>query len=190
MILDKKDLLYYLQEDRRAMGITKRKRPKYNDEIWKFAIILRKHEYYSNIKRTLYSTIMKKMYGFLHVKKGFKLGFDIPINVFGSGLRINHFGLIIVNPNARVGINCDIHQGVNIGQNLKYGDVPVLGDNIWIGPGAKIFGKISIANNIAIGANSVVNKSFDEENITIAGTPSKKIRNNGTKKMAMMGNII
>ena len=55
----------------------------------------------------------------------------------------------------------------------------IIGDNVWIGPGAKIFGKIFIADNIAIGANSVVNRSFAEQNITIAGIPAKKIKDSG-----------
>lgn len=52
---------------------------------------------------------------------------------------------------------------------------------MYIGPGAKIFGDIFIADNIAIGANAVVNKSFYESNITIAGVPAKKISNKGSK---------
>jgi len=108
------------------------------------------------------------------------LGFDIPINTFGPGLKINHFGLIVVNGNARIGAFCDIHQGVNIGQHgINIDDVPTIGDNVWIGPGAKIFGKITIASRCAIGANAVVNRSFNEENISIAGIPAKKISDTG-----------
>ena len=36
-----------------------------------------------------------------------------------------------------------------------------------------------LRNGIAIGANSLVNKSFEEQNIAIAGCPAKKISNNG-----------
>ena len=110
------------------------------------------------------------------------MGWDIPINTFGPGLKINHFGLIVVNQNAKIGAFCDIHQGVNIGQhgNNQF-DVPTIGDNVWIGPGAKIFGKISIGSGIAIGANAVVNNDFEENNITIAGIPAKKISNSGNK---------
>ncbi len=74
-----------------------------------------------------------------------QLGFDIPIGVFGPGLRINHTGLLIVNKHAKIGAFCDIHQGVNIGQNHHEKDVPTIGDHVWIGPGAKLFGDIYIA---------------------------------------------
>ena len=52
---------------------------------------------------------------------------------------------------------------------------PIIGDNVTIDPGCKIFNEITIADDIRIGANSVVNKSFDEKGITIAGSPAKKI---------------
>ena len=44
-----------------------------------------------------------------------KLGFSIPINVLGSGLSLPHRGNIIVNPQTKIGENCRIHVGVNIG---------------------------------------------------------------------------
>lgn len=56
-----------------------------------------------------------------------------------------------------------------------------MGNNVYIGPGAKLFGRIEIADGIAIGANAVVNKSFLENNISIAGIPAKKIGNMGTR---------
>ena len=43
-----------------------------------------------------------------------------------------------------------------------------------------IVGKIHIADNIAIGANSFVARSFFEEGITIAGAPAKKISEKGS----------
>ena len=58
-----------------------------------------------------------------------------------------------------------------------------LGNNVYIGPGAKIFGDIKIADGIAIGANSVVNKSFTEPNIGIAGVPAQKINDKGSEKL-------
>lgn len=47
-----------------------------------------------------------------------------------------------------------------------------------------MLGDVRLADNIAVGANAVVNKSFDEENIAIAGVPAKKISNNGRKVWA------
>ncbi|MDF2571619.1 MAG: cysEA [Sporomusa sp.] len=191
MIKNKKDLLYYLEEDKRSLGKSKRKRPYFiGEEIWKFEIVLRKHEYYSNINCNVIQNVLKIYYAFLHYKKGIKLGFSIPVNTFGHGLRINHYRLLVVNQNARIGKNCDIHQGVNIGQNKNAQDVPTIGDNVWIGPGAKIFGKITIPDCAAIGANAVVTKSFFEKNITLVGSPARKLKDSGTLEMATAKDII
>lgn len=153
---------------------------KSSDKILLFQRVLRFHEYYANNKsKSMFHRFMFYYYSMRHSFLGYKLGFDIPINVFAEGLRINHWGLIIINPNVRIGRYCDIHQGVNIGvQGYNDSDCPIIGDNVWIGPGVKMFGKIEIADNCQIGANAVVNKSFKETGISIAGVPAKKISNN------------
>ena len=175
-IASKQDLKHFLEMDKRALGIT-RKRPRpFVDKVWKFQIVLRKHEYWTNCTN---NKAMKLLYAFLHYNLGTKLGFSIPCNVFGAGLRINHYGLIVVNPEAKIGQWCDIHQGVNIGVNLEEGSVPTLGDNVYIGPGAKIFGKVQIGDNVMIGANAVVTKSFAEGCCRIAGVPAKKFSDEG-----------
>lgn len=177
MIQTKSDLAYYLKEDQSALGLSwLEKPPFFGYEVWKFQIYLRKYEYYHNVQQSFVHNFLRKYYKLKTGKLGLKLGFSIPPNVFGPGLRINHYGLIVVNENAKIGANCDIHQGVNIGQNKNAEDVPTLGNNVWIGPGAKLFGKIHIADNIKIGANAVVNKSFTETGITIAGIPAQEIQ--------------
>ncbi|MCE5331666.1 MAG: serine acetyltransferase [Bacteroidales bacterium] len=96
------------------------------------------------------------------------MGFTIPKNVFGSGLCIVHHGTIVVSPKAKVGKNCRIHPSTSIGD---YNGAPTIGDNVYIGPGAKIFGNISIGNNVAVGANAVVNSDFPD-NVIIGGIPA------------------
>lgn len=95
------------------------------------------------------------------------------------GLRINHYGLIVVNPKARVGAFCDIHQGVNIGEGFGKDEVPEIGDHVYIGPGAKIYGRIRIADRTAVGANAVVNRSFERPDTTIAGVPARQVADRG-----------
>lgn len=60
---------------------------------------------------------------------------------------------------------------------------PKIGNNVFIGAGAKIYGDIIIADDTAIGANSLVNKSFTESGITIAGIPARKVSNKGSKNL-------
>lgn len=182
MIKSKKEYKYYLEADRIALG-KKRKELRYFDEIWVFQRLLRKVEYYKNCKN---STFYLPYYYYLYLKfylLSLLLGFHIKPNVFGPGLSISHVGTIIVNGSARVGENCRIHVctviGTKAGTNGKV--TPKIGNNVYIGPGAKIFGDIVIADGIAIGANSVVNKSFTEPNIGIAGAPAKKINDRGSE---------
>ncbi|MFT6984899.1 MAG: serine O-acetyltransferase [Psychromonas sp.] len=184
MINNKQDLLFYLAADKFSLGI-KHKHPKINDEIWKFQIALRNVEFYKNTTKNLLKKIALIRWQLKKRQLALKLGFDIPENVFGAGLCINHFGNLIVNNQAKIGMWCDIHQGVNIGANNSNDNkvlVPTVGDNVWIGPGAKLFGDILIGNHVAIGANAVVNKTFSDD-ITLAGIPAKEIKNKGTREM-------
>ncbi len=84
-----------------------------------------------------------------------------------------HRGPIIVNPHARIGKNCRIHSCVNIGTAAGAQDqAPIIGDNCYIGPGAKLFGAISIAEGTVIAANAVVNRSCEESHVTLGGVPA------------------
>lgn len=190
MIKTKNDLKDYLAKDKFALGIDDRNHPKmFRDFIWRYQIILRKHEYYyNNTDKGIVYRILEKYYSIKHQRLGVRLGFDIGVNCFGPGLRINHWGYLVVNGNARIGAWCDIHQGVNIGQNIEPG-APVIGDDVWICPGAKIFGNISIADGVAIGANAVVSRSITEGDVTVAGVPAKVVKNSGNpwKRSKMYG---
>ena len=175
--------MHYLEADRIALGRKKQilsdklKGIILPDYIWNFQKLLRKLEYYKNTKKT--GWLNKLIYNYLkfkYRKLSLKLSFTIPENVFGSGLCIVHYGTIVVNANARVGANCRIHVDTNIGASGGADKAPQIGDNVYIAPGAKIYGDIKIPKNTAIGANSVVNKSFKEEGMLIAGMPAKIIK--------------
>ena len=59
-------------------------------------------------------------------------------------------------------------------QNGKDNLCPVLGKRVDVGIGAKIIGNVTIADDIKIGANAVVTKSFLEPGITLVGIPARK----------------
>jgi serine O-acetyltransferase len=141
---------------------------------------LRKSEYWKNTAANPVSVAIGKIYRLRLARLGAKLGFSIPLNTFGKGLSIAHIGTIVVNSHARIGERCRIHAGVNIGTAAGFADkAPVIGNDVYIGPGAKIFGDIKIANQIAIGANAVVTKDFMQPGISIAGVPAVKIGDKG-----------
>jgi serine O-acetyltransferase len=92
------------------------------------------------------------------------------------GLCIGHFGGIIVSGKAVIGANCTLMQGVTIGRS---GDgeregVPDIGNDVFIGPGAKLFGKIRVGHNVKIGANAVIYKDVPD-NAVVALTPGFQI---------------
>jgi len=112
----------------------------------------------------------------------FKYGISIPFTTqIGSGFYIGHFGCIVVHRDAKIGKNCNISQGVTIGianrGNRK--GCPVIGDNVYIGPGAKIIGGINVGNDVAIGANCVVTKDVPDRSVVV-GIPGRVISEEGS----------
>jgi serine O-acetyltransferase len=93
-------------------------------------------------------------------------GIEISRNArIGPGLCIWHFGGITVSGAAVIGANCSLSQNTTIG---KSGDgVPVIGDDVYIASGARIFGKIRVGNNTKIGANAVVYKDVPDNAIVV-----------------------
>lgn len=176
MIDSKEALKRYLEQDKLALGRQKDSKPRlFGDEIWKFEILLRKVEYYINCKSGLLPTIVRKYYKFRFHNLSVKLGFSIPPNVFAEGLAIPHYGTIVVHANARIGKNCRLQEGVNIGATSGSHDAAVIGDNCFFGSGAKIIGAVKIADDVAVGAGAVVTKDIPEPGTTWAGVPAKKI---------------
>jgi serine O-acetyltransferase len=82
-------------------------------------------------------------------------GISIPLRTeIGGGLQMPHTNGIVINVASRIGRNCDIYQQVTLGE-IKGGS-PTIGDQVFIGPGAKILGPVTIGDHAIIGANSLV----------------------------------
>lgn len=178
MIERKSDYKRYLKMDAFSCNVNIKK--SFNNELFRYQKLMRKLEYYSNCKKDIISKILIIFMRIRYKRKSIKYGFSIPINTFGPGLNIMHRGTIVVNGNARIGENCKINADVNIGTQMgTRTETPTIGNNCYIGPGAKIFGKIKIGDNVAIGANAFVNKDFPD-GVTIAGVPAKIVSNKGT----------
>ncbi|MDE6139090.1 MAG: acyltransferase, partial [Candidatus Gastranaerophilales bacterium] len=64
----------------------------------------------------------------------------------------------------------------NTGELLNPPEDIVIGNNVWLGMRVLILKGAFIPNGSVVGAMSMVNKKFDEENILIAGSPAKIIR--------------
>lgn len=144
--------------------------------IWKFQKNLRKYEYHLNNNHRIRKIIFK--YKLLKYRN--KFGINIPPNTVKKGLKIMHLGSILINKNASIGENCSMHINTAIVAGGINDEAPNIGNNVIIGIGSTILGKIVIADNCVIGAGAVVNKSFEKEGVTIAGVPAKIISYNGS----------
>jgi serine O-acetyltransferase len=103
-----------------------------------------------------------------------RLQIELPrTTAIDAGLRIDHFGGILINCQLIAGKNLTITQGVLVGETDT--GVPRMGDGVSIGVGAKIIGGLMLHDGVIVGAGAVVTKSFPEGAI-VAGVPAKLLR--------------
>lgn len=178
-INNKKELKEFLEYERKNYGRRSTRMPliciRESSYLWKYNVLLRKTEYYVNTGNKLMSFI----YRAILAKYKNKHQIYIPINTFDRGLKMMHLGPILVNGRVKGGKDIALHINTSLVAGGTNDGTPVLEDGVVVGVGAVILGDIRLAKNIAVGANAVVNKSFEEENIAIAGIPAKKISNSG-----------
>ncbi|MDP3006769.1 serine O-acetyltransferase [Methylotenera sp.] len=121
------------------------------------------------ILRKFFSLIYKILYKFIQIITGIELPCEAEI---GSNFIIDHFGGIVVSGYTKIGDNCRIRNGVVIGlKNIEEVGAPEIGNNVDIGAGAKVLGKIKIGNNVLIGANAVVICDVPDNSIAV-GVPA------------------
>ena len=137
----------------------------YYKSIWnlreKINLECKKGTFKYNILSLVYFSYLKRYGSWIGLGAVFE---EIPI------FPHNLFGIFISNK-ARIGKNVVIFQQVTIGsnslKNSKRNGSPIIGDNVYIGAGAKIIGKVSVGDNSRIGANAVVVKDVPANSVTI-----------------------
>jgi serine O-acetyltransferase len=104
-------------------------------------------------------------------------GISIPASAqIGKGFYVGHFGGIILHSDVRIGENCSIGPGVLIGtRGGGNKGVPVIGNDVYIGVGAKVLGGIKIGDRAKIGANAVVLIDVPD-GATAVGIPARIIK--------------
>ncbi|NJN48602.1 MAG: serine acetyltransferase [Alkalinema sp. RL_2_19] len=109
-------------------------------------------------------------------------GVELPNRAeIGGGLFMPHANGIVIHIDAKLGRNCNLGQQVTIGVGgREHRGTPQVGDRVFFGPGAKLFGPITIGNDVAIGANAVVLKDLPNQAVAV-GIPAKVINHNGSQ---------
>jgi len=148
---------------------------------FRFSYHLRKVAHYSSRSRfgtfALYATHRI----WLHVYR-FRYGFDIsPRTQIGPGLYIGHFGGVVISPDATLGSNVNIAQGVTIGATSRGPNLgaPTLQNRVWVGAHAIVVGKITIGNDALIAPGAYVN--FDVPSYSVVlGNPGRIVSQKGS----------
>lgn len=178
MIPDRPTLRQFLAADLWAHGL-ERWRPWYriSNRVVYFQRLLRFGEYYEG-RRDPFGRLWL---GLLRVRLrllGERLGFEVPRGVFGPGLSIAHHGTVTVNGEARVGRNCRLDTQTTIAD--VRGRTPTIGDDVYIGSGARILGGVTIGDGVAVGANAVVVEDVPA-GVTVGGVPARVISQRGSR---------
>jgi serine O-acetyltransferase len=99
-------------------------------------------------------------------------GISIPAQAqIGKGLRIHHFGGIIIHSETVIGEGCTLYHGVTLGDRGGWGGAPRIGNHVMIGAGAKILGDVTVGDDCRIGANAVVTTSVPPRCLAV-GVPA------------------
>ncbi|NNT72557.1 serine acetyltransferase [Flavobacterium sp. IMCC34852] len=146
----------------------------FTNPILRFSVLFRLNQKLSRFNPLLYFFRV----WFKNLKQKYNL--QIPIYTkIGKGFLLNHYGGIVINQHVVVGENCNVSQGVTLG-NVSRGKLkgtPTIGDRVWIGANAVVVGNIKIGNDVLIAPLSYVN--FDiPDNAVVAGNPAVIINYN------------
>lgn len=136
------------------------------------AYVRRFMRYFRRVQ-TCKNPLLRLYYRFMFKRVSEKRGNEIPWSTtIGKGLYLGHAYNIAINPSAVIGENCNLHKGVVIGQTNRgpRKGAPVIGNNVWIGMHATLFGKITVGEDVLIAANSFVNCDVPPHSIVL-GNP-------------------
>ena len=150
--------------------------PSFQYTGFKYLFFWRKASQSKSLFNFFYKIIVRKL--------SFRYGFQIPVGTkIGPGFYIGHFGTLVVNKEAIIGSNCNIAHGVTIGRTNrgKLKGSPEIGNQVWIGTGAVIVGKIKIGNNVLIAPNSFVNMNVPDNSIVIGNPAQISYKENPTE---------
>jgi len=118
--------------------------------------------------------VLKVAYALAHRLVEITTGISIAEGAeIGPGLYIPHFGGVIIGT-VVIGSNCTVANGAHVAPQRTRGSsgCPRLGDRVFLGPGSKVFGDLSIGDDVAVGANAVVTTTVPARAVVV-GAPAR-----------------
>jgi serine O-acetyltransferase len=100
---------------------------------------------------------------------------------FGSGLVLIHSSGIVINGSVRGGSGIHIEHQVTIGAANRL--TPIIGNDVFIGAGARIIGDVRIGDGARIGANAVVTEDVPAGQ-TAVGVPARVVVKRESERLA------
>jgi serine O-acetyltransferase len=128
---------------------------------------------------TLYRWKVPLLPRIIHIFMRFVFTASVPWTAtIGQNTSFNNWGMgVVVHRRTVIGNNCEIAQHVTIGGRGGYYEVPIIGNDVYIGASATILGPIKIGDGAIIGANAVVLRDVPPHAM-VAGVPARIIKQN------------
>jgi serine O-acetyltransferase len=129
--------------------------------------------------RTLYSRNVPILPKLLYYFMRFVFTASVPYTaVIGRNASFNNYGMgVVIHRRTVIGDNCEISHHVTIGGRGGFSEVPVIGNDVFIGAGATIIGPVKIGDGAIIGANALVLHDVPPHAVA-AGNPARIIKEN------------
>ena len=171
--INKKDFFHQMAKEQQFYDHSLRARILGYDSymLSRYLYHLRMAEWHEIAPPRLHHKLLTGWHKYRMRKYGRMVGCQFGLHVIDFGVKIYHWGWMIVNGKAKIGKNLTIYPGVTVGQTAD-DKVPTIGDHVFLGLGSKVFGGITIGNNVIVAPNAVVVKDVPD-NCVVAGVPAK-----------------
>jgi len=154
--------------------------------LWKICFYLARVQYQTLVLYRLHhganSPVLRIVWGLGYRISSLISGLEISCPDFGGGVIVPHWGRTIINAE-KVGKDLYIFHGVTIGNDYRTG-CPSFGDNVFVGTGAIVLGKIVIGDNVVIGAGSVVIRDVPAGSV-VAGNPARVVGDSAKRPITL-----